>query len=124
MTDYIGFSTFTSTAPRDTRLGGFDLVKQDLLNHFNTEPGQVLGRPSFGCRLRQRLGQPFDAITRTEIENDVRAVFKYDPRVELLGVDIQSTEVARSYSMACNIRDTETDLVARFKFFVTTDGVS
>ena len=124
MTDYIGFSAFATSAPRDTRMGGTDLVKQDLLNHFNTEPGQALGRPSFGCRLRQRLGQPFDAITRTEIENDVKAVFKYDPRVELLGVEIQSTEVARSYSIACKIKYTGTDLVARFEFFVTADGVS
>jgi phage baseplate assembly protein W len=94
MAQYLGFSSVNDSSV-DGRLSGVNLVKQDLLNHFLTQPGSVPGRPAFGSRLTLRVGELHTREIRQKIKQDVIDVINYDPRVRLLSLDIdyQTTSI-------------------------------
>lgn len=82
---YPGFST---QAWLDTRkrfaTSGVETVKRDLLNHIYTFPGERVGLPEFGTRIPRLAFEQNDDITVKIIEEDLRKVFAYDPRVKLI----------------------------------------
>ena len=77
-----GFST-QGRAFKDPKLYDIELVKQDLLNHFNIRKGEKLENPSFGTGIWSYIFDPLDDQTRQAITDDVQAVIDYDPRVQL-----------------------------------------
>lgn len=79
MARYNGFSTYNRS--KHFRLTDFDLVRQDLMNHFNTRKGEKLMNPSFGTSIWDTLFDPMDADTRRIITEDVRRIVSYDPRI-------------------------------------------
>jgi len=79
MAQYNGFSTTAKT--RNFRLTDFDLVKQDLINHFNIRKGEKLMNPSFGTVIWDTIFDPLDEDTKNVIMQDVRKIISYDPRV-------------------------------------------
>lgn len=79
MAQYKGFSTTAKT--RNYRLTDFDLVKQDLVNHFNIRKGEKLMNPSFGTVVWDTIFDPLDEDTKNVIMQDVRRIISYDPRV-------------------------------------------
>lgn len=90
MAIYKGFSTVNRY--RGFRLTDTDLIKQDLLNHFNIRKGEKLSDPNFGSIIWSVL---FDNLTdelRNLIIEDVKAVIKYDPRVRVNQVLVSEYE--------------------------------
>lgn len=79
MATYKGFSTLGSS--RNFRLTDFDLIKQDILNHFNIRKGEKLMRPNFGTIIWNTLYEPFTEDLKSVIVQDVQAIAAYDPRV-------------------------------------------
>jgi len=75
---YKGFSTQNG---RNFRLVDFDLIKQDILNHFNIRKGEKLMRPNFGTIIWNVLHEPFTEDLKSVITQDVKAIASYDPRV-------------------------------------------
>ena len=80
MTTYSGFSTYRRV--RKYRVTDFDLVKQDLYNHFHIRKGQKLMNPNFGTIIWDLLYEPFTESVREAIEKDIRTIVAYDPRIE------------------------------------------
>jgi phage baseplate assembly protein W len=78
-TTYKGFST--QAGNRNFRLTDFDLIKQDILNHFNIRKGEKLMRPNFGTIIWNVLHEPFTEDLKSVITQDVKAIASYDPRV-------------------------------------------
>jgi phage baseplate assembly protein W len=78
-TTYKGFST--QAGNRNFRLTDFDLIKQDILNHFNIRKGEKLMRPNFGTIIWNVLHEPFTEDLKSVISQDVKAIASYDPRV-------------------------------------------
>jgi phage baseplate assembly protein W len=76
---YKGFST--QSGNRNFRLTDFDLIKQDILNHFNIRKGEKLMRPNFGTIIWNVLHEPFTEDLKSVITLDVQAIASYDPRV-------------------------------------------
>ena len=91
MATFIGFSTSNKLKPPFT-LTDLDLVKQDILNHFLTRKGERVMRPEFGSIIHDILMEPFDDLTRQDVEDECRQIIENDPRVELLNVDITNTD--------------------------------
>ena len=91
MATFIGFSTDKKKKPPFT-LTDLDLVKQDLLNHFLTRKGERVMRPNFGSIIHDVLMEPFDNLTRQDVEDDCREIVGNDPRVELLDVIVENQE--------------------------------
>ena len=78
-TVYKGFSTLA--ASRNFRLTDFDLIKQDIINHFNIRKGEKLMRPNFGTIIWNVLHEPFTEDLKSVIATDIKAIASYDPRV-------------------------------------------
>jgi len=87
---YRGFSTSNWLNRRTFTLRNIELVKEDLLRHIYTIKGERVMMPNFGTRIPLLAFEPNDETTRATIEEDLRAVFTYDPRVQLLELNVTS----------------------------------
>lgn len=71
--------------PRDGDLAyeeGAEKVRQAIWIVLDTEPGERVMRPTFGCGLRRFLMKPNSAATRALIAADVaRALAAWEPRI-------------------------------------------
>jgi len=85
---YIGFSSFEFQANKTFSLSDVELVKMDLLNHIFTRKGERVYMPTFGTSIPDMLFEPLDDETLETIEDELRTVFEYDPRVEVLEMSI------------------------------------
>ena len=77
---YKGFSTIN---PESENFGlfDFDLIKQDLLNHFNIRQGERLMNPQFGTIIWDLLFEPLTEEVRYAITQNVNTIINYDPRI-------------------------------------------
>ena len=78
---YRGFSTVSENT-ENFALYDFELIKQDILNHFHIRKGEKISDPSFGTIIWDMLFEPFTDENRDEIINDVTVIINYDPRVQ------------------------------------------
>jgi phage baseplate assembly protein W len=86
---YRGFSTAAwEDGNRSFASKNIEVVKQDLLNHIFTVKGERVMMPGFGTRIPSLAFEPIDQRTLNIIDTDLREVFAYDPRVELLDLKI------------------------------------
>ena len=64
-----------------------ELVRQSIETILDTEPGERVMRPGFGCGLRRYLMAPNSVATRTAIQEDVRmSLTAWEPRIRLTDV--------------------------------------
>ncbi|MEV1319952.1 GPW/gp25 family protein [Micromonospora arborensis] len=69
------------------------LVRQSILLILDTEPGERVMRPDFGCGLRQYLMEPNTPATRAAIAREVDAALRaFEPRVMVTDVDVAPTD--------------------------------
>ena len=91
MATFIGFSTDKKKKPPYT-LTDLDLVKQDLLNHFQTRKGERVMRPNFGSIIHDILMEPFDDFTKQDVEDECKQIVENDPRVELIDMNVENSD--------------------------------
>ena len=87
---YKGFST--TNRSKKFRATDIDLVKQDLINHFNIRKGEKLMQPKFGSIIWSLLFEPLDAGLQQAIVDDVEQIVGYDPRMSLENITITSQD--------------------------------
>ena len=87
---YKGFSTVNRS--KKFRVTDIDLVKQDLINHFNIRKGEKLMQPKFGSIIWSLLFEPLDAGLQQAIVDDVEQIVGYDPRMSLENITITSQD--------------------------------
>lgn len=78
---YRGLNTIG--ASKKFRIVDFDLVKQDLINHFNIRKGEKLMQPNFGSIIWNCLYDPLTPDVKAAITQDVRRIVNYDPRLQV-----------------------------------------
>jgi phage baseplate assembly protein W len=83
---YKGFSTVGRS--KHFRITDFELVKQDITNHFNIRKGEKLMNPDFGTVIWDTIFEPLDENTKSTIIADVKKIVSYDPRVAAQNVII------------------------------------
>lgn len=88
---YKGFST-KAYNEKGVSFGTYniDCVKEDLLNHIFTIPGERLHMPSWGTRIPTLTFEPNDEEVSEVIKDDLTMVFNADPRVTLMRLDVLS----------------------------------
>jgi hypothetical protein len=75
-------------------ISGMALVRQSIETILDTEPGERVMEPLFGCGLRRYLMAPNNAATRTAIRNDVvEALTLWEPRIRVTEVSVTPGEV-------------------------------
>lgn len=88
--NFIGFSTINKKKPPYT-LTDFELVKIDLLNHFNTRKGERVMLPEFGTIIYNLLMDPLDDTTKNLIMEDATRIIDEEPRVKLDTMKLSET---------------------------------
>ena len=81
---YRGFST--QNRRNNFRVSDYDLVRQDLFNHFNIRKGEKLMNPNFGTIIWNMLFDPLTPETKKIMIDDVRRIVNYDPRIAVQNV--------------------------------------
>jgi Bacteriophage baseplate protein W len=79
----------------DPRLGsllyaeGPEKVRQSIWIILDTEPGERIMRPTFGCGLRRYLMKPNTPATRALIQHDVQVnLTQFEPRIQVQQVSV------------------------------------
>jgi hypothetical protein len=85
-TFYRGFSTVNRN--KKFRATDIELVKQDLINHFNIRKGEKLMQPNFGSIIWSLLFEPIDENLTKVITEDVERIVGYDPRMVLNNITV------------------------------------
>jgi len=85
---YRGFSTADWSTNRSFGSTEIELIKRDLMNHIFTSKGERVMMPNFGTRIPTLAFEPNDEATKKIVEEDLTAVFNYDPRVKLLKLTV------------------------------------
>lgn len=88
---YKGFSTLDETS-RTSKLYDFDVIKQDLMNHFNTRKGERVMNPEFGSIIWNVLFEPFTPEIKQAIEADIKSIIESDPRINSPRIQIAEAE--------------------------------
>lgn len=88
---YIGFSTVGRTRPPYT-MTDIELVKQDIMNTFQTRRGERVMRPNYGTIIYDLLMDPMDEITEEAVVEDVRNILRGEPRVEIVDIELRVME--------------------------------
>lgn len=86
---YKGFSTISNSA-ENFSLYDFELIKQDIFNHFHVRQGERLMQPKFGTIIWDMLFEPMTEDVKTMILQDVNAIINYDPRVSIADTSVSS----------------------------------
>jgi phage baseplate assembly protein W len=74
-------------------VGGMELVRQSIETILDTEPGERIMLPLFGCGLRRYLMAPNTAATRTGIRQDItEALALWEPRIRVTDVSVTPGE--------------------------------
>jgi Bacteriophage baseplate protein W len=91
---YLGSGWSFPVAP-DPATGGLDVaagaekVRESIWIVLDTEPGERIMRPAFGCGLRRFLMEPNTVATRSLIKHSVQtALTLWEPRIMLTSVDV------------------------------------
>jgi phage baseplate assembly protein W len=109
---YKGFST-VNPDNRSAKLYDFDLIKQNILNHFNTRKGQRVMNPQFGTIIWDTLMEPMTPNIKSLLSKDVQEICSHDPRV--YPVNILINEYERGYLIEISLAMRDTDQTAQLK---------
>ncbi|WP_112242941.1 GPW/gp25 family protein [Kribbella monticola] len=76
-----------------TVVRGAEKLEQGMRLILQTYPGERVMRPDFGSRLRDFLFEAATPATRVLLAREVeRAISAWEPRVEVLGVDVSTDD--------------------------------
>ena len=102
---YRGFSTVGRL--NKFRLTDMELIKQDLINHFNIRKGEKLMNPNFGTIIWNVLFDPLTEELKSVILNDVNTIIKYEPRVAAERIIV--TEFEQGLQLEVELRYVQTN---------------
>jgi phage baseplate assembly protein W len=86
MTTFVGFNTINQ--PKKFTLVDFELIKRDLLNAFNIQQGQLVGRPGYGTVIWSYLFENQTQDTERAILAEIQRVAGLDPRIYIQTVEL------------------------------------
>lgn len=112
---YVGFSTSPSAAVRrrNWKLYDNDLIRRDLLLHFNTRVGDRIGRPNWGCKVWDYLMEQKTADTVDLIRESAEEVIDSDTRVSRTSVEVY--EYDHGVIIACTLTNKVSGDAIKFK---------
>ena len=106
MAYYRGYNTVDNIFG-STRLTEAQLVRRDILNHFNVNQGEAVMRPNFGTIIKSIVFEPLTPETQELIINEVKRVVNSDPRVQMADMEIQEFYSGIQVAMTLNYVNTD-----------------
>jgi phage baseplate assembly protein W len=114
MLTYRGLSTIGQN--KKFRLTDIELVKRDLLNHFQIRKGEKLMNPNFGSIIWNMLFEPLTTETKKAILDDVNNVVKYDPRLSVDDVVLTEQQYGLQIQITLTYLPTDQTTTMAFAF--------
>ena len=111
---YRGFSTNARDGV-NTKIFDAELVRQDLLNEFNTRLGERAGRPQFGSLIHDLLFDLGDPRTESLVQADIVRIINNDPRIEPLEVQVTTDLDKHEITAEVTVRLVEFDMNDAFR---------
>jgi len=119
---YKGFST-VDPAQEGNNLFDIELIKQDIINHFNTRRGERVMKPEFGSIIWELIMEPLTDDTTELLKNDIKTICTADPRVIPTQMDL--TEYQEGYLLELTLQVVGTDQSDNMRIsFNRTTGIS
>lgn len=116
MAFYYGFSTVPTANKKKFLLTDIDLVKQDLLNAFNTRRGSRVMQPNVGCIAWELIFENINVSQQNDLIANITSIVNNDPRVSLQSINL--TTGAQSITVTLILlylaTSQEIDLIAEF----------
>jgi len=112
---YKGFSTVDPTN-YGGKLYDFDLVKQDILNQFNTRKGERLMNPAFGTIIWDLLMEPLTEEVSNLLITDINEIVGSDPRVYPTQIELNEYEQGFIVELTLNLKNTNQSSTLRLAF--------
>ena len=97
---YKGFSSINGST-ENYSLFDYELIKQDLINHFHIRQGERLMQPLFGTIIWDMLFEPLTDEVRYAITENVNTIINYDPRI--IADQVIVTEYESGIQINCTI---------------------
>lgn len=119
---YRGYSSYEYQAKKTFSITDVELVKLDLLNHIFTRRGSRVMMPTFGTRIPDLVFEPLDTITLDILEEDLRAVFAFDPRVQLLELMINPEYDSNAVTASAKLLYVELNLTGNLDINIVFEG--
>ena len=102
-------------------------IRESIWIILSTAKGERVMRPEFGCGIHELVFDPIGTATLSLFQSSVReAIVRFEPRVELLGVEIDTSDAANGkLAIALRYRVVETNNEFNLVYpFYLTEGVS
>ena len=109
---YRGYSTHQYQQYKTFSVTDVDLVNLDLLNHIFTRRGERVMMPTFGTRIPGLAFEPLDDFTMAILVEDLNQVFTFDPRVQLLNLQVTPDYDANSVTASATLLYIELDMTS------------
>lgn len=95
---------------------GFDIynvecIQNDLMNEIFTVKGERVMMPKYGTRIPLLVFEIADQDTEKVIREDLDQVFKNDPRVKLLNLDVIPSTSKQTLIVVCKVQYVEFNVV-------------
>lgn len=112
------YKGFSSVDPQilNTKVYDFELVKQDIINHFNTKKGERLMNPSFGSAIWDILMEPLTEQTRNILLDDIKYVCEFDSRVNVEEINVVEYETGFLIEITLILKTTNQLETLKLKF--------
>jgi phage baseplate assembly protein W len=111
---YKGFSSFEFQKNKTFAIQDIALVELDLLNQIYTQRGSRVMMPTFGTIIPTLVFEPLDEQTVEAVEDELLTVFKFDPRVSLLNMQVVPNYDTNSLLVTALLRYVELNVVQPF----------
>lgn len=119
---YKGFSTVDENST-SVKLYDYELIKQDLLNHFNTRRGERVMNPAYGTIIWDLLFEPLTPVVKQQISEDINRILATEPRVT--PTDVSITQSDYGFRIELTLQYVGTDVSERMQItFDKTIGMS
>lgn len=104
------YKGFSSVDPGNTssKLFDLELIKQDILNTFNTRRGERVMNPMFGSIIWDMLMEPVTPAVREALNSDIKRICNSDPRA--VPTQMKLTEYPTGYIVEVTLKLKGTDV--------------
>lgn len=116
---YRGYSSHEYAINKTFKVIDMEAVKIDLLSHIFTRKTDRVMMPGFGTRIPDMAFEPLDNFTLAVIEEDLRAVVAFDPRVELLSLSVVPQEDGNAVTASISLLYVELNMVSGMDINIT-----
>lgn len=112
---YKGFSTIDETNTSN-KLYDFDLIKQDIINQFNTRRGERVMAPQYGTIIWDLIMEPLTDQVKQALTEDMNTICNSDPRVTPLQIEINEYETGYVIEITLLMKNTDQRSTLRLAF--------